>query len=506
MLFGDIPMEDSIRLAGDGLRWCLPWLILAPLGGAMLSPIIAYRSLKAARLFGGIVLGLNFMLSIILANLVWWQGAIHYKFGGWAPPWGIEIVLDPLSAMMAPLVAFFAMLAFFGATRRCEELPDSHVGAFQALYLLLAAGLLGIVLTGDLFNLYVFLEVSSLSAYALVAAGGDRGKVAAFRYLIIGSVAATFWVLGLGYLYALTGTLNMADMATRLPAVLGSRAAVAGLSFMTVALLIKMALFPLHGWQPDAYSYAPSGAMPFVSAVMAKVSAYALFRLLFDVFLKAGPAAQILELLSWAAALSILAGSIFALGQKDVRRMLAYSSVAQIGYVVLGFGIGNSFAVTGALLHIVNHAIMKGCAFAALAAFTARTGKSDVKSLAGLAKEMPWTAAAFTMAALGIIGLPPMCGFFSKYYLIRGAVQAQAWPFVAAFGISSLLSTVYFFRVIESLYLKKADTKAASKPMLSPSVLAPALVLAGLILALGIFNQSVVGNFVPVILSAGGPS
>ncbi len=482
------------------LGWWLPWLVLAPLGGAMVSPILAARSLKASRWFGALVLLGNFLLAVGLTPFAWNQGPLHYKFGGWAPPWGIEYVLDPVSAMMATLVAFFALIAYPGATLPREDQPQSNAASFQALYLLLSAGLIGIVLTGDLFNLYVFLEISSLSAYALVASGGDRGKVAAFRYLIIGSVAATFWVLGLGYLYALTGTLNMADMATRLPGVLGSRAAVAGLSFMVIGLLIKMALFPLHGWQPDAYSYAPAGAMPFISGVMAKVSAYALYRLLYDVFLKAGPAANALELLSWAAALSILAGSVLALGQRDVRRMLAYSSVAQIGYVILGMGIGNSFALTGAFLHIANHALMKGCAFAALGAFTARTGSSDVRALAGVAKIMPWTAAAFTIAALGIIGLPPMAGFFSKYYLLRGAVTAQAWPFVATFAISSLLSAIYFFRVIESLYLKEPEQTQQTHAV-PGTLLMPAMVLAGLIIVFGVFNQRVIENFVPVIIA-----
>lgn len=505
MLFDAVPFRDTIGLAAELIKRAMPALVLLPLGAAMLSPIIAYRSTRVARLFGAAALLLNFFLSLMVSNLVWWQGPIHYHFGGWAPPIGIEYSVDAVGAMMAPLVAFFALLSFAAASRCAKEWTVTHAGAFQALYLLLSAGLMGIVVTGDLFNLYVFLEISSLSAYAIVAAGGDRGKVAAYRYLIIGSVAATFWVLGLGYLYALTGTLNMADMAQRLPAVLGSRAAVAGLAFIVAGLVIKMAVFPLHGWQPDAYTYAPAGAMPFISAIMAKVSAYALFRVLFDVFLRAGPAAQALEVLGWLAALSILAGSVLALGQRDIRRMLAYSSVAQIGYVLLGFSIGNAFAVTGALLHMVNHSVMKSCCFAAVGAFKSKTGRADVDGVAGLAKEMPWTAAAFTIAALGIIGIPPMCGFFSKYYLIRGAVQAGAWPFVAVFGVSSVLGTVYFFRVIESLYLRTSE-KDAARHIAPLSVVAPALVLAGLILALGVFSQDVVGNFVPIIVSAGGAS
>ncbi|MFH1723582.1 MAG: proton-conducting transporter membrane subunit [Elusimicrobiota bacterium] len=469
-------------------------IVLGPLVTGILAPVLALRSVRWMRALAAVVLAATLALAAAALAHAIVEGPIHYKFGGWAPPWGIEYVIDPLSGAVAVLVSFFALLVFFGLAR--EGGGAMRSGAFHALYLLLVAGLLGIALTGDLFNLYVFLEISALAGYALVAAGGNRGAVAAYRYLIIGSVGATFWVLGLAYLYALTGTLNMADMSARLPALLDSRAAVAGLSFIVAGLAIKMALFPVHGWQPDAYTYAPASVMPFVSAVTSKVSVYVLLRVLYSVFLAQGPAAMTLEVLGWVAAAGIVGASVLALAQRDIRRMLAYSSVAQIGYIVLGLAIGNALALTGALLHILNHAVMKGCMFVAVAGIRARTGKTDIPALAGLGARMPWTAAAFTTAAVAMIGLPPTCGFFSKLYLVSGAVQAGAWPFVAALAASTLLGAVYFFRVIEQLYFREpapADQPEAAPAREAPAAfLVPALVLAALVLILGVFNQAVV--------------
>jgi len=483
----------------------IPALIIAhPLVMAMVLPILALRSVRLARGLGFVVLAVTFALCGAALSQAVLGGPIHYRFGGWMPPWGIEYVIDPLNGLMLVLVSFFSLLGFAGLKHETYGWAATQQGIFSSLYMLMTAGLLGICVTGDMFNLYVFLEITALSGYALVSAGGDRGRVAAFRYLIVGSVAATFWVIGLGYLYAATGTLNMADMASLLPAVMDSRAVSAGLAFLVAGMGIKMALFPLHGWQPDAYSYAPASTIPVISAVMAKVSAYVIIRVLFTVFGGLGPAEAVLQGLAWIAALSIIAGSIMALRQTDIRRMLAYSSVAQIGYVAIGIGMGSALALTGAILHIVNHAVMKGGLFFMVAGIRKRTGKTDIRDFAGLGKLMPWTSAVFFLAAVSMIGLPPTCGFFSKLYLVTSAVQAEAWPFVAAFVASSLLNTVYFFRVIEQLYMGEAPKDA--KPQEAPAeFLVPVLVLGALILLLGVFNQTVVAAVIgPAVSLIGG--
>jgi multicomponent Na+:H+ antiporter subunit D len=331
--------------------------------------------------------------------------------------------------------------------------------------------------------------------------------VATFRYLLIGTIAATLYLLGIGYLYAVTGTLNMADMASLLPGVVESRAVYVAAALILVGLAIKTALFPMHGWLPDVYSYGPAPATAFVSSAMGKVSAYALIRIVYFIFDAQGPAGEALTLLGWVSAVAVMAGSIMAIAQQDIRRMLAYSSVGQMGYIALGLSLGNALALTGALLHMLNHAVMKGCLFLVAGGARWRAGAVRVADFAGMARLMPVSMAGFSIAALSMIGLPPAAGFFSKWYLLSGAVEARAWPFVVAVVASSLLSLVYFFRIIELAYLREpAPAGAGSRaidekaPELPWTMLGPIVVLAGSVLLLGVFNQTVVSRFVSTAL------
>jgi len=428
-----------------------------------------------------------------------WQslqsGPIHYHLAGWAPPSGIELVLDPLSGFMATLVSGIGLLAAFYSGPYFTGWATRRVGTFYSVYCLLVVGLQGIVITGDLFNLYVFLEISSLAAYALLSQGGSRAIVAVFRYLLIGTVAASFYLIGVGYLYAMTGTLNMADMASRLPDSVDSPVLVVAASFIVIGLAIKAALFPLHGWLPDAYTYAPGPVIGFIAAVMTKVSAYALYRILYFVFDAAGPREPIL-LLGWAAVIAVVAGSLMALAQKDVQRMLAYSSIGQMGYIMLGIAIGTPIALAGALLHVLNHAVMKGCLFMAVNGIQWKLGVFRVKDFTGMAARLPLTMAAFTVAALSMIGLPPTAGFFSKYYLALAAIESGQWAFLVALVLSSLLGAVYFFRVMERAYLMERDESASETRELPWAMLAPILALAVMVLLLGVFNQTIVAEVV----------
>jgi multicomponent Na+:H+ antiporter subunit D len=485
----------------------LPVLIVViPLAMALAVPLIALYSAPLARL---VTLGTLLVASIcagMALSHVLVHGNWHYQLGGWAPPWGIEYVIDPLSGGMALLIAVMALLVAVYAEPHTSPWPAGRSGIFYSLFLLLTCGLLGIVVTGDAFNLYVFLEISSLSAYALLACGSHRAAVATFRYLIVGTIAATFYLLGVGYLYALTGTLNMADLSARLATMADSNAFVVAVAFLVVGLAIKTALFPMHGWLPDAYTYAPAPVIGFISAVMAKVSAYALFRVLYFVLQTEGAAGQALTLLGWASAIAVLAGSILAIAQRDIRRMLAYSSIGQMGYISLGLALGNPAAITGALLHVLNHAIMKGCLFLIAGGVQWRTGVYTIEAFAGMSRRLPLTMAAFVIAALSMIGLPPTAGFFSKWYLIAGAIEAHAWVFVGALVLSSLLSAVYFFRIIELSYFRTpeatptTDMDTASRQELPVPMLTPILILATGVLLLGLLNHTVVARVIQYTL------
>ena len=484
-------------------------IVVMPLLAAVLVPLLAFRSTRLAQLtvlvvLGGVVLGASTALRRVLVH-----GAWHYPLGGWAPPWGIEYVIDPLAGGMAVLISGMALPAVLYAGPAVSGWPAGQVGAFYSLFLLLVTGLLGMVVTGDLFNLYVFLEISSLAAYALVASGGIRAVVATFRYLLVGTIAATFYLLGVGYLYAVTGTLNMADLTALVPTIVASSPFVVAVAFVAIGLSIKAALFPLHGWLPDVYTYAPAPVSGFIAAVMAKVSAYALLRVLVFVLQTEGAAGQTLLVLRVASVVAILAGSMMALAQEDLRRMLAYSSIGQMATIVLGITLGTPAALQGALLHMLNHAVMKGCLFLAVGGVQWRTGHAQVADVAGLSQHMPLTMAAFGVAACSMMGLPPTAGFFSKWYLLTGALEAQDWSAVLVLVLSSVLSMVYFFRVLEVAYLRQPAGPVRVLqvrprcPELPWSMLLPIVVLATLVVLLGVCNQVIVTQVIQYALPRG---
>jgi multicomponent Na+:H+ antiporter subunit D len=482
-------------------------IVVVPLLAAAVVPLVSFRSARLAR--GVTLAALAATVAIACAALgrALEEGTIRYHLGGWPPPWGIEYVVDPLAGAVAVLVAAFGLLVAVYAGPFLAGVPRIGAGGFHAVYLLLVTGLLGMTVTGDLFNLYVFLEISSLAAYALIALGGPLGVVASFRYLLLGTVAGSFYLLGVGYLYALTGTLNMADMAVRLAPLGDSPGVTVGVALIVVGLAIKMALFPLHGWLPDAYTFAPTPVTGLVASVMTKVSAYALFRILFFVVTPAAIAADALTLLGWAAAVAVVAGSAMALAQTDVRRMLAYSSVGQMGYIVLGIAIGTPLALAGALLHILNHAVVKGCLFLAAGGVQFQMDATHVAGYAGASRRLPVSMAAFAIAAASLVGLPPTAGFFSKWYLLLAAVEGGLWPFALALVASSLMTAVYLFRVIQRSYFAECPDAARPRGLLRElpaGMLAPIVLLAAATLLIGILNQSIVTHVIAFALPAPG--
>jgi multicomponent Na+:H+ antiporter subunit D len=424
--------------------------------------------------------------------------AIRYALGGWTAPIGIEFVFDGLTGFMTVLITFMGLLALIYAPRSlAREAPGKAAYAYPAMLLLLA-GLSGMTLTGDLFNLYVFLEIAALAAYALLALGDRGAPVATFRYLVIGAVGGGFYLLGVAFLYFSAGTLNMADLYARLPELVGSRAVVGAAVLMVLGLGVKMALFPLHFWLPDVYTNGASASVGLIAPIMTKVSAYAIIRIFLDVF-PPGYFTEALPLAStigWLSAAGIMYGSILAIAQDDYRRMLAYSSVGQISYIGLGIGLANPLGLIGGLLHIVNHALMKGCLFFISGAIRLRTGRTRIPSFKGLGRSMPWTMVAFVIAALAMVGIPPTAGFFSKWYLLLGAIDGGAWVWFGVIIVSSLLSAIYFFRVVEMIY-REAEEEEEAEPAPEAgdppaSMLIPILVLTAAILGVGVLNVVIV--------------
>lgn len=384
---------------------------------------------------------------------------IEYVFGGWEPPWGIAYNIDRLNAFVLVIVSGIAAVIFpFSWESIRKELPESLHVLFYTALLLCMAGLLGMTITGDAFNFFVLLEISSLATYTLISLGKDRRSLtAAFQYLIMGTIGGTFILIGVGLLYSLTGTLNMADLAERIGPLQESRTLQAAFAFLVVGIGLKLAMFPLHLWLPGAYSTAPSVVSAFLAATATKVAVYALLRFLFTVFGADFTYGEMhVELMFVALALvSILFASIVAVFQRGIKRMLAYSSVAQIGYMLLGIGLANASGLTATLLHLFNHALMKGVLFLALAMVFYRTGGSSIRHMTGLAKQMPWTMAAFVVGGLSIIGVPLTVGFISKWYLILASIERGWWPVTAVILIASLIAVVYIWRIVEVAYFKE---------------------------------------------------
>lgn len=437
-------------------------------------------------------------------------GAYRYTVGNWKPPFGIELVVDPLSALMLVLVSIVALIATFSAVKSVQNELPGREHLFFTLYLILVAGLLGLVLTGDAFNLYVLLEITSITTYGLIAMGPGRAALSSFNYIIMGSIGACFYLLGVGYLYILTGTLNMADIARILPELNAPAATATAFAFLLVGLWVKMAFFPLHVWLPNAYSQAPTGAGVLIAPLMTKVTIYLMIRVMFSIFspeytffTHAGVQAGIV----WAASLAILCSSALALAQRDLRRMLTYILIAEVGYMVGGVWLANGTGMTGAILHIVNDALMTLCLFLAAAAIVYRTGSLEFDRLRGLYRRMPLTMAAFTVGALSIIGVPPTCGFFSKWYLILGAIEASHWEFVAALLTSSLINAVLFFRILEIAYFKPANELSHYGPEKreeSPWVLlSPLLLTAIALVVVGLGTGPLVENVIRLALPPG---
>lgn len=493
----------------------IPVLLLAT---GMLLPLVSMKKRTLAWPVAMIASSVTTAISIYNVFVVMEKGPVHYIMGGWFRPIGIEYTLDHLSAFVMLVINSVAFLVLIHAKKIVShELPGKEAPYYGAVILMLC-GFNGIVVTGDLFNLYVFLEICSLALYGLIAVGEKKAPFAAFRYLMMGAMGATFYLMGVGFLYMTTGSLNMADTRAILPHVMDKPAVLVAIGLMVLGMGIKMALFPLHHWLPDAYTYAPSTSSAIIAPTGTKVAAYVLLRVMYFVFgiTFVSRTLPIANIITWLAAIAIIYGSVMAIAQKEMKRMLAFSSVAQIGYIALGIGLANALALVGAVLHVLNHAVMKSTLFLVAGNMRMKLGHSNISRMNHtIRKKMPWTMAAFTVAALSMVGLPPLGGFFSKWYLALGAVNNgkwSGWVFLAVILISSLLNAVYFFRIVEKVYMKPIDGdksrenegEAVAREEVPGMMLVPTLIMAAAIIVLGLTSAYIVKGVLTYIVPPAG--
>ncbi|SEH17998.1 multicomponent Na+:H+ antiporter subunit D [Natronorubrum sediminis] len=411
--------------------------------------------------------------TVYLATAVYETGRVVHVLGGWGETEnrpqgvGIELVADEFSVLIALLVTITAAgaLAYMRA-------GGPRGNTFYGGYLLLVGGLLGLSLTGDVFNMFVFLEIVGLATYAMIAAGdGPESAVAALKYLILGTVGASLYLIGVGFLFMATGALNMEVLGEAIPQIAeegGSDLTLlhAAFAFIFVGFALKVAQWPLHTWQPDAYQHAPDGVTPVIAALVSTVSAYALGRIMYNVFgpefLTATP--YLTEIVVAVGAVSVVAGSTLAVIQRDVKRMFAYSSVSQFGLVVAAYGLVTQTAFVGAVIHLIGHGVMKAGLFIAAGLIAIGYGARTVDEYAGLAKSRPFAAGATALLLIALIGIPPSAGFIGKWYIAVGAVQAEAWTVAAVIFLSTMFTLAYAARLLEKMYFTPATPVESPHP------------------------------------------
>ncbi len=443
------------------------------------------------------------------------HGETHYAFGGWpistslsAPPIGIEWVNDSLASVMLVALSFLASVCLIYGGPLLPQSLGRRAGLYYTLLLLLISGLTGIVFAGDIFNIFVFLEVAALSAYALVGVAGGKALVAAFRYLILGTLGASFYLLGVVFLYAATGTLNMADVAQQMtdnPELMTSKAVIAGSTFMFIGLGIKMALFPLHGWLPGAYTRAPDAISPILAALMTKVALYAWVRIMFWALGAGAKTGQVhlLTLLGALGALAAVVGALLALSQQDVKRMFAYGGISHIGLILIGVSQGNQTGFAGGMFYMINDAVMQAGLFFIAGAAIYQHGARTVEEWASLRGGSPWMIGALIILAMSMIGIPPTGGFFGKWHIMLGAIEAGNYLAVGAVVVATLLTMAYFQRLFVSIFRDRQPSSSAVRVETHLSLRVSVGVTSAAIIVLGLCSDPIIKFFSVTAASVG---
>ena len=470
-------------------------LILLPLLSAALCFLIANN--RVVWWFVIVILAILFSLSLVQITLLTQDIPIIYEVGGWSAPWGIEISVDNLNAFLLVILTGISVIAALYAKDSVisETRLEKH-NLFYTAYLLNLTGLIGVVLTGDAFNQFVFIEISALSSYGLVALGRSNNALySAFRYLVFGTVGATFILIGIGFLYVMTGTLNMSDMSDRLGDQYSTKTVLVGMAFIITGILIKLALFPFHVWLPDVYRYSPTVMTVFFSATTTKVFIYVLIRYFYTIFDHKQLLDNLLpDLLMFMSAIVILYGSYIAIISNNIKKIFAYSSLSQIGYMVLGLSFMTESGLTASLIYLFNHAHIKAAVFLAIGCMIYYTGKETISSLNGLSREIPLVCFLFVLSCIALIGIPSTSGFISKWHILSAAIEADAWLIVVVILLGSLFSIVYVWRCIEAIYFTEAtDSGSRSNTKLPALMFLPLLILVFCIFYFGIFTQYSVG-------------
>ncbi len=471
-------------------------LVIVPIASAAMIPIAGKINRKYCLYLAALALTACTAMSTVLVWRVYKSGPISYVVGSWDRWFGIEIFFDHISASSFLIAVLGLFIIIFSKHYIEKEIDERKIPVYYTLLVLNLGGMLGFVITGDLFNLFVMMEILSLSGYALVAIGEEKiAQLAAFKYLILGAISSLSTLMAIGLIYSITGSLNMHEIAINLPRAT-DHIPVAAVAFalLIVSFSVKAALFPLHVWLPDAHSIAPSPVSALLSGLVVKIGVAGFLRTLFMYRYFGGliDVKPVLALISWLAVITIVVGAFFAVFQDDIKMMLAYSTVSNIGYIFLGLSLVQTNALIGGIIHIFNHAIIKVLLFLCAGAIIHQTGYRKLSDLHGVAKKMPVTMACMSIGILSIVGIPPTSGFICKWLIAEGAMEAGKPLFAAALLFGALFIFAYYIRILNVAYFKEPREEYKERGEAPPTMVVPIVILAVACLVFGI------GAYVPL--------
>jgi multicomponent Na+:H+ antiporter subunit D len=431
-------------------------------------------------------------LSIATAFQLANGGALTLQVSGWPAPFGITIVVDPLSIVFMVLVSAISFLT----TLFSQSYIKHNRTEYYALTCLVLTGLLGIIHTGDIFNMFVFFEIMSISSYALVAFYRNRKALeASIKYLVMGALATSLILLGVTFLYGAFGTLNMADIAVKASGYSGILLPLA-IAFLLTGFSLKSGLFPFHTWIPDAHPAAPSPVSALLSGLVIKGGIYCIIRVGFTVL---GAPAVLLSALTVIGVLSMVIGGALAFVQTDLKRLLAYSSISQMGYIAMALGLNTQIAISGAIFHVINHAIIKSLLFLCAGVIIYYAKTSDMHKIAGTIKSNTLLTYSFLIGALSLGGVPFLNGFASKWLIYVAALQAS--PLLAVFALLiTVMTLAYGLRAFYMIFMSNPNPGA--KQVKIPLAMAiPLVILACACVVLGLLP--VLGYYISDFAMAG---
>lgn len=471
-------------------------IVITPLIGAFLVPLLYRRYRKTSGYLVLLFLLLSVVMAVFLLIKVLREGPFSYQMGNWPPPWGIEYIADPLRVYMLLVVVAVSLWIFLYALKDLEhELRREVIGWYYTLYLLLVASMAAMTMTNDLFNLFVLMEICAITSCAIITVKEDRECLeAGFKYLILSAMGTGCFLLGVAMLYMVTGHLNFSFLQQGLAAAVINYPlnVFTAAALFIVAFGTKAALFPLHVWLPDAHASAPSPSSAMLSGLVIKIYAFSLFIIFYQVFPRSLlDRLPLSEIVLWLAALGVMFGSIYAMLQTDLKKMLAYSSIGQIAFIFMGIGLDQRLALVGGLYHIAVHAITKAMLFMAAGAIIYATGVRRISDLTGIGRAMPLVLVAFTIGSASMIGIPGTGGLISKWYLALGALETGRSLFVLVILLSSLLNAIYYMPIVINAFMSQDDF--AYKVKAVPKVLQSALVIGMILVVItGIFSRPLI--------------